>query len=78
MTNASTEPANGAKPRVPGYLPADVPPPGAMLSLGFQQVLTMFPAILIAPAALSLAWRRRAEPAVRFLILWLAPELALG
>jgi uracil permease len=27
-----------------GYLPPDRPPPGALLSLGFQHVLTMFPA----------------------------------
>lgn len=30
-----------------GYLPNDVPPIGAMLSLGFQQVLTMFPATVL-------------------------------
>lgn len=30
-----------------GYLPADVPPIGAMISLGFQQVLTMFPATVL-------------------------------
>jgi uracil permease len=30
-----------------GYLPHDVPPVGAMLSLGFQQVLTMFPATVL-------------------------------
>src|SRR5512141_891188 len=30
-----------------GYLPADTPPWGAMLSLGFQQVLTMFPATVL-------------------------------
>lgn len=30
-----------------GYLPQDVPPLGAMLSLGFQQVLTMFPATVL-------------------------------
>src|SRR5918994_1833205 len=33
--------------RVVGYLPADVPPMGAMISLGFQQVLTMFPATVL-------------------------------
>ncbi|HEX7976661.1 MAG TPA: solute carrier family 23 protein [Anaerolineales bacterium] len=33
--------------RVIGYLPTDVPPVGAMLSLGFQQVLTMFPATVL-------------------------------
>ncbi len=31
----------------PGYLPQDVPPFGAMVSLGFQQVLTMFPATVL-------------------------------
>ncbi len=30
-----------------GYLPEDKPPVGAMLSLGFQQVLTMFPATVL-------------------------------
>jgi uracil permease len=30
-----------------GYLPDDTPPWGAMLSLGFQQVLTMFPATVL-------------------------------
>src|SRR5512143_714369 len=32
---------------VVGYLPGDTPPWGAMLSLGFQQVLTMFPATVL-------------------------------
>ncbi len=36
-----------AKKEVFGYLPADTPPIGAMLSLGFQQVLTMFPATVL-------------------------------
>lgn len=35
------------KPKVMGYLPNDTPPWGAMLSLGFQQVLTMFPATVL-------------------------------
>lgn len=30
--------------RMLGYLPGDVPPPGALISLGLQHVLTMFPA----------------------------------
>ncbi|HEX2995808.1 MAG TPA: solute carrier family 23 protein, partial [Anaerolineales bacterium] len=30
-----------------GYLPDDTPPWGAMLSLGFQQFLTMFPATVL-------------------------------
>ena len=33
--------------KVIGYLPDDTPPWGAMLSLGFQQVLTMFPATVL-------------------------------
>ncbi len=35
------------KPRVFGYMPDDTPPLGALLSLGFQQVLTMFPATVL-------------------------------
>src|SRR5512139_2806855 len=35
------------KPKLTGYLPADRPPWGAMISLGFQQVLTMFPATVL-------------------------------
>jgi len=35
------------QPTVLGYLPEDKPPVGAMLSLGFQQVLTMFPATVL-------------------------------
>jgi uracil permease len=34
-------------PTVVGYMPEDTPPAGAMLSLGFQQVLTMFPATVL-------------------------------
>lgn len=33
--------------KIIGYLPTDTPPWGAMLSLGFQQVLTMFPATVL-------------------------------
>lgn len=33
-----------------GFLPDDVPPVGAMLSLGLQQVLTMFPATVLVAA----------------------------
>ena len=36
-----------SKPKVIGYLPDDRPPIGAMLSLGFQQFLTMFPATVL-------------------------------
>jgi len=35
------------KPAVIGFLPDDTPPLGAMLSLGFQQFLTMFPATVL-------------------------------
>lgn len=33
--------------KILGYLPPDAPPWGAMISLGFQQVLTMFPATVL-------------------------------
>jgi uracil permease len=33
--------------KIIGYLPGDTPPLGAMLSLGFQQFLTMFPATVL-------------------------------
>ena len=33
--------------KIVGYMPQDVPPVGAMISLGFQQVLTMFPATVL-------------------------------
>lgn len=33
----------------------------------------LFPATLMLPAALSTAWSRRAEPALRFLVCWLVP-----
>lgn len=35
------------KEQVFGYMPADTPPVGSMVSLGFQQVLTMFPATVL-------------------------------
>jgi len=35
------------KERVFGYMPQDTPPIGSMVSLGFQQVLTMFPATVL-------------------------------
>jgi uracil permease len=39
--------ANTAVKKDFGYLPQDTPPIGAMISLGFQQVLTMFPATVL-------------------------------
>ncbi|MGE5463751.1 MAG: solute carrier family 23 protein, partial [Syntrophothermus sp.] len=44
MTTISKE---SSSPKVIGYLPDDNPPTGAMLSLGFQQFLTMFPATVL-------------------------------
>lgn len=44
------QPVSAKKPEdapIIGYMPEDVPAPGAMLSLGFQQVLTMFPATVL-------------------------------
>ncbi|MDI1281056.1 glycosyltransferase family 39 protein [Brevundimonas sp.] len=35
--------------------------------------LLFFPATLMLPAALSTAWQRRSEPAVRFMVCWLVP-----
>jgi len=35
--------------------------------------LLFFPATLLLPAAVSTAWSRRAEPAIRFLVCWLVP-----
>jgi 4-amino-4-deoxy-L-arabinose transferase-like glycosyltransferase len=35
--------------------------------------ILFFPAALLLPAALSTAWSRRAEPAIRFLVCWLVP-----
>ena len=42
----STANREGSRP-ILGYMPEDTPPVGAMLSLGFQQVLTMFPATVL-------------------------------
>ena len=36
--------------RVIGYLPNDQPPMGQMILLGFQHVLTMFPATVLVAA----------------------------
>ncbi len=48
-TQVQTQPQTLAG-KVFGYLPEDTPPWGAMLSLGFQQVLTMFPATVLVAA----------------------------
>jgi len=39
--------ANVSEKQIYGYMPQDVPSAGAMLSLGLQQVLTMFPATIL-------------------------------
>jgi len=38
-----------AKSNMMGYLPNDQPPPVQMTLLGFQHVLTMFPATVLSP-----------------------------
>ncbi|MCX6037859.1 MAG: xanthine permease [Chloroflexi bacterium] len=42
-----SKPTSSPQGKVLGYLPDDRPPVGAMLSLGFQQFLTMFPATVL-------------------------------
>src|SRR4030065_855159 len=39
--------STASKTKIMGYMPADMPDWGALLSLGFQQVLTMFPATVL-------------------------------
>jgi uracil permease len=39
-----------AKKKIMGYLPNDTPPPGQLVLLGFQHVLTMFPATVLVAA----------------------------
>ncbi len=57
-------------PKVAGGHESHGAPPGYYL-LG--AIVMFFPATLMLPAALSTAWSRRAEPAVRFLVCWLVP-----
>ncbi|HEV2081438.1 MAG TPA: glycosyltransferase family 39 protein [Brevundimonas sp.] len=57
-------------PKVAGGHESHGAPPGLHLLL---LPLLLFPAALMLPAALSTAWSRRAEPAVRFLVCWLVP-----
>lgn len=47
MTATAASPAPVRQTAAHGSMPEDVPPLGAMLSLGFQQVLTMFPATVL-------------------------------
>ncbi|CAN7364566.1 ArnT family glycosyltransferase [Brevundimonas sp. LjRoot202] len=57
-------------PKLSGGHESHGAPPGYFLLLA---PVLMFPAALLLPAALSTGWRRRAEPAVRFLVCWLVP-----
>src|SRR5512138_523260 len=45
--STATKEQTAAKNKIVGYLPSDMPDWGAMISLGFQQVLTMFPATVL-------------------------------
>jgi uracil permease len=48
MATASVKSADvQGKKGLTGYLPSDLPPKGALISLAFQQVLTMFPATVL-------------------------------
>ncbi|MBE0697085.1 MAG: xanthine permease [Anaerolineaceae bacterium] len=47
MAASTAQAKNKQSNKIIGYLPEDVPSLGAMLSLGFQQVLTMFPATVL-------------------------------
>jgi len=57
-------------PKVTGAAESHGGFPGMYLVLS---PLLLFPATLMLPAALSTAWHRRAEPAIRFLVCWLVP-----
>jgi 4-amino-4-deoxy-L-arabinose transferase-like glycosyltransferase len=57
-------------PKVTGAAESHGGFPGMYLVLA---PLLLFPATLMLPAALSTAWHRRAEPAIRFLVCWLVP-----
>jgi len=46
-------------------------PPGYFLALA---PVLLFPAVLVLPAAVVAAWRRRTEPGVRFALAWLIPS----
>lgn len=62
--------AGDLAPKIAGGHESHGAPPGYYL-LG--ALAMFFPATLMLPAALSTAWSRRAEPAVRFLVCWLVP-----
>jgi uracil permease len=49
-TNVKTGETRMSKMKLTGYLPNDMPPMGQMILLGFQHVLTMFPATVFVAA----------------------------
>lgn len=57
-------------PKVAGGDEGHGVPPGLYLLIA---PILFFPTALLLPAALSTAWSRRAEPAIRFLVCWLVP-----
>ncbi len=57
-------------PKVAGGDEGHGVPPGLYLLIA---PILFFPATLVLPAAVSAAWHRRAEPAIRFLVCWLVP-----
>ncbi len=61
-------------PKVAGGHESHGAPPGVHLLL---LPLLIFPAALMLPAAISTAWSRRSEPAIRFLICWLVPAFLI-
>ena len=62
--------AGDLAPKVAGGHESHGAPPGTYLLLAS---VLLFPATLLLPAALSAGWRRRTEPAIRFLVCWLVP-----
>ena len=62
--------AGDLAPKIAGGHESHGAPPGYYLLLA---PLLFFPATLMLPAAVSTAWSRRAEPAIRFLVCWLVP-----
>ncbi len=57
-------------PKLAGGQETHGAPPGYHL---LASPLLLFPAAAVLPAALIVAWRRRAEPGVRFAVAWLVP-----
>ncbi|MGH6955158.1 MAG: ArnT family glycosyltransferase, partial [Caulobacteraceae bacterium] len=58
-------------PKLAGGQEGHGQPPGYFLALS---PILLFPAILLAPAALVHGWRARRQPAIRFALAWLVPS----